>query len=72
MFRGERKIWQNRTKSLAWQVDGFACTDHGVKVYEYMGHGLNMIIKLLTKFRFLELKFAEILVKKFVLKTKNV
>ena len=37
MYRGEKRIWQSRTKKLAWQVDGFASTDHGNKVFEYMG-----------------------------------
>ena len=37
MFRGERKVWQQSTRKLAWKVDGMAVTDHGIKVYEYQG-----------------------------------
>ncbi len=35
--RGEKSLWNSQQQSNAWPVDGFAETDHGCKVYEFMG-----------------------------------
>ena len=36
-FRGEVKIWSSRTRKKTWPVDGYAKTDHGIKIYEFQG-----------------------------------
>ena len=36
-FRGETKIWSSKTRRNSWPVDGYAKTDHGIKVYEFHG-----------------------------------
>ena len=35
--RGEKKILNNTTKLLSWSVDGYAESDQGVKIYEFLG-----------------------------------
>ena len=35
--REEVKIWCSRTRKNSWPVDGYAETDHGVKIYEFRG-----------------------------------
>lgn len=35
--RGERTIWSSRKQKNSWLVDGYAHTDHGIKVYEFNG-----------------------------------
>jgi len=36
-FRGEVNIWSSRTRRNSWPVDGYAKTDHGIKIYEFQG-----------------------------------
>ena len=36
-FRGEVKIYNSKTQDYSWPVDGFAESDNGQKVYEYLG-----------------------------------
>ena len=36
-YRGEIKIYNSKTKDNSWPVDGFAKTNTGTKIYEYLG-----------------------------------
>ena len=36
-YRGEKKIYNSKTKDFSWPVDGYAESDNGVKIYEFLG-----------------------------------
>ena len=36
-FRGEKLIWQSKSKSFNWKADGYVKNSNGVKIYEFYG-----------------------------------